>query len=58
MDKILSDKENGTEYKLIAFELLERGIPRKDYSIINTNNEVVGRVTSGTMSPSAQKPLA
>ena len=57
MDKILSDKENGTEYKLIAFELLERGIPRKDYSIINTNNEVVGRVTSGTMSPSTQKAI-
>ena len=57
MDKILSDKNNGTEYKLIAFELLERGIPRKDYTIINTNNEVVGRVTSGTMSPSTQKAI-
>ena len=57
MDKILSDKNNGTEYKLIAFELLERGIPRKDYNIINTNNEVVGRVTSGTMSPSTQKAI-
>ena len=57
MDKILSDKENGTEYKLIAFELLERGIPRKDYTIINPNNEVVGRVTSGTMSPSTQKAI-
>jgi len=29
MDKILKEKKNGTEYKLIAFELLERGIPRK-----------------------------
>ena len=57
MDKILSDKDNGTEYKLIAFELLERGIPRKDYTIINPNNEVVGRVTSGTMSPSTQKAI-
>ena len=57
MDKILSDKENGTEYKLIAFELLERGIPRKDYIIINSNNDVVGRVTSGTMSPSTQKAI-
>ena len=57
MDKILSDKENGTEDKLIAFELLERGIPRKDYTIINPNNEVVGRVTSGTMSPSTQKAI-
>ena len=57
MDKIMEDKKNGTEYKLIAFELLERGIPRKDYPIINYNNEVVGRVTSGTMSPSLQKAI-
>ena len=57
MDKILKEKKNGTEYKLIAFELLERGIPRKDYPIINFNNEVVGRVTSGTMSPSLQKAI-
>ena len=57
MDKILKDKKNGTEYKLIAFELIERGIPRKDYPIINYNNEVVGRVTSGTMSPSLQKAI-
>ena len=57
MEKILSDKDNGTENKLIAFELLERGIPRKDYTIINSNNEVVGRVTSGTMSPSTQKAI-
>ena len=57
MEKILSDQDNGTENKLIAFELLEKGIPRKDYTIINSNNEVVGRVTSGTMSPSTQKAI-
>ena len=32
-DIIKKDKEKGTEYKLVAFELLERGIPRKDYEI-------------------------
>ena len=30
---------------------------RDSYSIINTKNEVVGRVTSGTMSPSTQKAI-
>ena len=50
-------KENGTNEKLIAFELLERGIPRKDYEIFNAQDEKVGRVTSGTMSPSTQKAI-
>ncbi|HBS20220.1 MAG TPA: hypothetical protein DEA66_05185 [Flavobacteriales bacterium] len=30
----------------------ERGIPRQGYEITNREGEVVGRVTSGTMSPS------
>lgn len=45
-------KENGPEKKLIGFEMIERGIPRHDYEVAMTNGEVVGRVTSGTMSPS------
>ena len=57
MEEILSHKENGTNEKLIAFELLERGIPRKDYEIFNAQDEKVGRVTSGTMSPSTQKAI-
>ncbi len=56
-DKILYDKENGTKFKLIAFELLDRGIPRKDYNIVNEKEELVGTVTSGTMSPSIQKAI-
>ena len=57
MEKILSHKEKGTNEKLIAFELLERGIPRKDYEIFNAQDQKVGRVTSGTMSPSTQKAI-
>ena len=50
-------KENGVVKKLVAFELLERGIPRKDYLICNSNDDVVGSVTSGTMSPSLKKAI-
>ena len=49
---ILSQKENGTERKLIGFEMIDRGIARGHYEILNDKNEVIGQVTSGTQSPS------
>ena len=55
--ELRKQKENGVVRKLVAFELLERGIPRKDYLICNVNGDVVGSVTSGTMSPSLKKPI-
>ena len=45
-------KEDGVDKKLIGFKMLEKGIPRKDYHILNKKNDIIGRVTSGTMSPS------
>jgi len=50
-------KEDGTSQKLVAFELLDRGIPRHDYPIIDASGNKIGRVTSGTMSPSLNKPI-
>ncbi|MGB5394938.1 MAG: glycine cleavage system aminomethyltransferase GcvT [Lutimonas sp.] len=50
-------KENGVTKKLVAFELLERGIPRKDYEIADADDRVIGKVTSGTMSPSLKKGI-
>jgi aminomethyltransferase len=52
-----AQKENGTARKLVGFELLERGIPRHDHPVVDANGTVVGKVTSGTMSPSLQKPI-
>ena len=46
------EKETGPKRKLIAFELLERGIPRQGYDIVDNNGNTIGVVTSGTMSPS------
>ena len=50
-------KEEGVEKKLIGFEMVDRGIPRKDYLIKNEGGEVIGRVTSGTQSPSLGKAI-
>ena len=40
---------NNSKTKLVAFQMLDRGIPRKDYEI-NVNSIKIGRVTSGTQS--------
>jgi len=45
-------KEDGLKRKLVAFEMIERGIPRHDYPILDEKGNVIGKVTSGTMSPS------
>lgn len=56
-DAIKAQKELGVEDKLVGFELLERGIPRHDYTIVNEHGDIIGRVTSGTMSPSLNKGI-
>ncbi|MDB0615566.1 glycine cleavage system aminomethyltransferase GcvT [Tenacibaculum dicentrarchi] len=52
-----AQKEAGVTKKLVAFELTERGIPRHDYEIVDAEGTVIGRVTSGTMSPSLGKGI-
>ena len=49
--------EKGVLRRLVAFELLDRGIPRKDYDIVNASGDKIGTVTSGTMSPSLKKGI-
>ncbi len=48
---LLKQKEEGVERKLKGFVLDERGIPRQHYEVVNGKGEVIGEVTSGTMSP-------
>lgn len=50
-DVIAQQKENGIEKKLIGFKLIERGVPRQDYKILDENENEIGVVTSGTQSP-------
>lgn len=56
-DLLQKQKEEGVSRKLVAFELIDRGIPRHDYEIVNENGSVIGKVTSGTMSPSLKKGI-
>lgn len=54
-ENIKADKENGVATKLVGFELIDRGIPRHDYEIVDAAGNVIGHVTSGTQSPSLNK---
>ena len=51
-ENLKKQKEAGVSRKLVGFEMIERGIPRHDYEIADSNGNVVGIVTSGTQSPS------
>jgi len=52
-----AQKEAGAVNKLVGFEMMERGIPRHDYPIADESGTVIGRVTSGTNSPSTGKNI-
>ena len=50
-------KDNGVEKKLVGFEMVDKGIPRHDYRIKDAEGNLIGRVTSGTQSPSLNKAI-
>lgn len=56
-DAIKAHKENGTARKLVGFELLDRGIPRHGYEVVDASMNPIGVVTSGTQSPTLNKPI-
>ena len=56
-DNLKKQKENGVTKKLVGFELIDRGIPRHDYEIVDANGNKIGVVTSGTQSPSLNIPI-
>jgi len=56
-DNLAIQKQNGLERKLVGFEMIDRGIPRHDYQIVDRDGNVIGKVTSGTQSPSLKKAI-
>ncbi len=56
-DIIQGHKTNGTSRKLVGFTLEERAIPRHDYEVCDADGRVIGKVTSGTQSPSLKIPI-
>ncbi len=55
--QIEGHKTNGVQKKLVGFEMIERGIPRHDYAIVDAQGHLIGKVTSGTQSPSLNKAI-
>lgn len=56
-EALLAQKEAGVAQKLVGFEMIERGIPRHGYAVVDADGNTIGRVTSGTQSPSLQKAI-
>jgi aminomethyltransferase len=52
-----AQKEAGVTRKLVGFEMVERGIPRHDYLIVDSEGSEIGIVTSGTQAPSLGKAI-
>ncbi len=50
-------KENGVSRKLVGFEMIDRGIPRQHYELMDAGGNIIGEVTSGTQSPSLGKGI-
>jgi aminomethyltransferase len=51
---LLKQKNEGVSKKLIGFEMIDKGIPRHYYEIVDANGNVIGEVTSGTMGPAVK----
>ncbi len=50
-------KAEGPAQKLVGFEMIDKGIPRQHYPIVDADGREIGEVTSGTMSPSLKKAI-
>ncbi len=50
-------KLQGVTKKLVGFEMIDRGIPRHDYPIADASGAIIGKVTSGTQSPTLNKAI-
>ena len=56
-EALKAQKEAGMPNRLVGFEMIDRGIPRHGYEIVDAEGKVIGKVTSGTQSPSLQKAI-
>ena len=54
---LLVQKQQGVSRKLVGFEMIDRGIPRHGYEIVDEKENLIGEVTSGTMGPSVKKAI-
>lgn len=57
-DVLMEQVEKGTKRRLIGLKMIEKGIPREGYPVLNLKGENIGSVTSGTLSPSLNIGIA
>ncbi|MFT7381897.1 MAG: aminomethyltransferase [Roseivirga sp.] len=50
-ENLKKQKEEGVKRKLVAFKMIDKGIPRSHYELQDADQNVIGEVTSGTISP-------
>ncbi len=50
-ERLQQQKSDGVSRKLVGLTMLERGIPRQGYEILDPKGRKIGEITSGTMSP-------
>ncbi len=56
-EALKNQKDSGLNKKLVGFEMIDRGIPRQHYLILDKEGQKIGEVTSGTQSPSLNKAI-
>ena len=56
-ESLKAEKEQGITQKLVGFEMIDRGIARHDYEIVDIDGNVIGKVTSGTQSPTLKRSI-
>ena len=56
-DIFLKQKEEGTTRRLVGFEMIDKGVPRHGYDVVDAEGNKIGVVTSGTMGPSVKKGI-
>lgn len=54
---LTQQKKNGVVKKLTGFTMSDRRVPRHGYSILDDDGNIIGTVTSGTMSPTLDHPI-
>ena len=54
---LLKQKNEGVARKLVGFEMVDKGIPRHGYPVVDAQGAVIGEVTSGTMGPFVKIPI-
>jgi aminomethyltransferase len=56
-DIFLKQKNEGTSRRLVGFEMIDKGVPRHGYDVVDAEGNKIGVVTSGTMGPSVKKGI-